>query len=80
MAFGNETVFKVWSVETGQTDQQVIAGCPRHSRFTDRQAVFQVELTSSAVEAGDHRNELDRPLVADVGGHDELKAAAVLTP
>ncbi|MFD7447252.1 hypothetical protein [Streptomyces sp. NPDC059909] len=40
--------------------------------------MLQVELMSSAVVVGDHRHELDEPLVADVGGHDELKSMTVL--
>ncbi len=33
---------------------------------------------SSAVVVGDHRHELDEPLVADMGGHDELEPMTVL--
>ncbi|MFD5258414.1 hypothetical protein ACFWM5_37065 [Streptomyces bobili] len=65
-------------MEIGQADQQVIAGGTRHPGFTDRHAVLQFELVSSAVVVGDHPHELDEPLVADVGGHDELGTVTVL--
>ena len=77
MPLGQRAVFKVGPVESGQADQQVIAGRTRHPRFTDRHAVLQVELMPSAVAVGDHRHEFDASLVADVDGHDELKTAAV---